>query len=228
MWLLLHAQSGIPRTGRVKQQPSIPTSVYIPFTLSLFTMDESESYRHLSSARMIMYGVLGVASLIVFILAASDLSWYTNHNVNTPAEGPLGFMIFAGLVTFLSIVLLAVMAFTSPTAKLFGPLAQLWQARYELVPLAVLFVFWLSGAASLTDQLGGGLSCGSISTDNPSGIIATCTSTNAILAFAWICFTVVTLTILLVMAGVVTASRAGDPDVLQRGIPPMYGVRAPI
>lgn len=177
-------------------------------------------YRLLSTGRFITYGFLGLFSLLDLIIACAAISWYSSHNVGTPAQGPLGFMIFCGIVSFITMVFLILLSVTSQTTRIFGPLAGMWQARYELIPLSLLFVFWLSGSAAMTDQLGGGLNCGNLQ-DSPKGIVMTCNSTNAVLAIAWMAFVANIFCMIVTLAGVIMASRAGDQEAWARQLPPM-------
>ncbi|KAG6330162.1 hypothetical protein ID866_8926 [Astraeus odoratus] len=73
----------------------------------------------------------------------------------------------------------------------------------HIVLLVLTWIFWTAGAASITSTLGGGLNCSDT-------VFAYCGQLNAMEAFAWILWILVTFLVIVVAIRGIMAARRGD------------------
>lgn len=148
-----------------------------------------------------------VVILVIAIIELSISAWLTSrynsrHDfLSTTERGRVRFLLFCSVwTTFLSPIF--------PVLLFLGGLEILASVAAHLVFLFVSWMFWLSGAAAITQSLGGGLDC--------DHHLVYCRQLNALEAFAWIEWVFLTLGLVFV---IVVAVRAG-----QRG----QGYRGPV
>ncbi|GLB41881.1 hypothetical protein LshimejAT787_1004810 [Lyophyllum shimeji] len=74
----------------------------------------------------------------------------------------------------------------------------------HLIYLSLTWIFWVAAAIAITTMLGGGLNC-----SNQDNFVY-CGQLNALEAFAWIIWIIVTLTLIFVCIRGISAARRGD------------------
>ncbi|GLB43696.1 hypothetical protein LshimejAT787_1402080 [Lyophyllum shimeji] len=74
----------------------------------------------------------------------------------------------------------------------------------HLIYLSLTWIFWVAAAIAITTMLGGGLNCSKQDT------FVYCTQLNALEAFAWIIWIIVTFTLIFVCIRGISAARRGD------------------
>ncbi|KDN39315.1 hypothetical protein K437DRAFT_239573 [Tilletiaria anomala UBC 951] len=132
----------------------------------------------------ISFGVLVLVSLIVAIIASALTHDYRQGNraANETAQGlkdKVHFHVFIGWFSFLfsSIYLGCFLA---------GVGGILTSIASHLIFLFVNWIFWVAAAGSITAQLNGGQNCG-------TSPLYYCNSLEALMAFDWIAFILVTI-----------------------------------
>jgi len=153
------------------------------------------------------YYIFFVAIIVIAIIELAISAWLTarynsRHDfLSTTERDRVRFLLFCSIwTTFLSPIFPVVLSLES--LEVFSSVAA------HLIFLFVSWVFWLSGAAAITQSLSGGLDC--------SHHFVFCGQLNALEAFAWIEWVFLTFGFVFV---IVIAVRAG-----QRG----QGYRDPI
>jgi len=145
----------------------------------------------------VLYGFLAIWTFVELVLAAYLVGHYNSNGYpNTSTQNQTRFLLFAGLLGFLLSVAYAVMfrvasgSFLSSIASHVGSVALLW-------------IFFLAGAAALTNNLGGRIDCGQAD-------FATCTTLNALEGMSWVVF--VWLSIILVLLAIIgiRSARSGN------------------
>jgi hypothetical protein len=146
----------------------------------------------------IAFGFLVFFATIEMCISAWITAKY-NGNHNAPNSGvrarvryilflSLWTMIFGGL--YLGAFLAAANSIVSSVASHF-------------VFLAVTWILWLAAAAAITQTLGGSLSC-SLS------FFVYCGQLNALMAFAWIIFVLLTFILIAVLVRGIRSAKSGD------------------
>jgi len=140
-------------------------------------------------------------SIVVFaIIELSISAWLTarynsHHNfLSTTERDRVRFLLFCSIwTTLLSPIFPVVLSLES--------LEVLASVAAHLVFLFVTWVFWLSGAAAITQSLNGGLDCGHF---------IYCGQLNALEAFAWIEWVFLTFGFVFVIVIAVRAGQRGE------------------
>ncbi|GJN89879.1 hypothetical protein Rhopal_002868-T1 [Rhodotorula paludigena] len=132
------------------------------------------------------------------ILAVSSLiTWFNDGGYPSGAiRDRTRFLLFTGLWTF-------VFTFVYIFGFLKASTSFLFSIASHAVWLFVTWVFWLAGAAAITASLDGGLSCG----DWP---FANCNQLNALEAFAWISWIIITIMLAFVLFAGARSARSGS------------------
>ncbi|EMD32592.1 hypothetical protein CERSUDRAFT_143611 [Gelatoporia subvermispora B] len=147
-----------------------------------------------------------IFSLIIFfgIIEVAISGWLvgkynTHHNFpSTSVRDRARFLLFTACWTvFFSIFYLALFFHSASGGSI------LTSVLSHGVFLFLTWVFWTAGAAAITNALGGGLNC------SHTGILY-CGQLNALEAFAWIEFALITLTLFVVLLRGFSATRRGD------------------
>ncbi|GBE77313.1 hypothetical protein BKA93DRAFT_767901 [Sparassis latifolia] len=145
------------------------------------------------------------AFIIVFaIIELSISAWLTarynsHHNFPTSAiRDRTRFILFASSWTVLFSSLYLILFLHSPSGSI------LTSVLSHAIFLFMTWVFWLAGAAAITQALGGGLSCGKF--DH----VTYCGQLNALEGFAWVLFIVTFFALFIVFLRGISATRRGD------------------
>jgi len=147
------------------------------------------------------YFAFFVVVVIIAIIELSISAWLTaryndHHNfLSTSERDRVRFLLFCSVwSTFLSPILPVLVLLE--WAQFMAGLAA------HVIFIFLSWVFWLSGAAAITESLGGGLNC-------DHGFIY-CGQLNALEAFAWIEWVVLTVGIVYVFVIAVRANQRGE------------------
>ncbi|KAI9513084.1 hypothetical protein F5148DRAFT_466259 [Russula earlei] len=145
--------------------------------------------RYLRRGYFVFFAVLVVIAAIELAISAWLTSRYHEHHnyLSTTERDRVHFLLFCSIwSTILSPIL--------PTLLLLESAIFLTGIAANVIFLFLSWLFWLSGAAAITESLGGGLNCN-------FGYVY-CGQLNALEAFAWIEWVLLTLgfTIVLVLA----------------------------
>jgi len=154
---------------------------------------------HVRRGHPITFAVLTLWALIEMIITAILVS------VDNRSRGGLfihsvrdreRFLLFASLWTLLFSILYIVGFLRASGSFLFSIASHgVW--------LFLTWVFWLAGAAAITDSLDGGLDCGTFNFSH-------CNQLNASEAFAWLSFVTVTFAFVFVVFLGVRSARTGN------------------
>jgi len=147
------------------------------------------------------YFVFFVAIVFFAIIELSITAWVTarynsRHDfLSTTLRDRVRFLLFCSIwTTFISPFF--------PVLLLLGGLEVFSSVAAHLVFLFITWVFWLSGAAAITQTLGGRLDC--------SRHFVYCGQLNAIEAFAWIEWVFLTLGFIFAIVVAVRAGQRGE------------------
>ncbi|KAN0135645.1 hypothetical protein V8E53_006536 [Lactarius tabidus] len=147
------------------------------------------------------YYIFFVVIVVIAVIELSISAWLTSrynshHNFLTTTERDrVRFLLFCSIwTTLLSPIFPIVLSLES--------LEVLSSVAAHLVFLFVSWVFWLSGAAAITQSLNGGLNCGLH--------IVYCGQLNALEAFAWIEWVFLTFAFVFVIVLAVRAGQRGQ------------------
>ncbi|KAH9969114.1 hypothetical protein BC827DRAFT_315497 [Russula dissimulans] len=151
---------------------------------------------HAAPSYFIFFGALVLFAIIELSISAWLTARYDSHRdyLSNTERDRVEFLLFCSIwTTFLSPIFPALLFFES-TLILTGIAA-------HVIFLFLSWVFWLSGAAAITEALGGGLNC--------DLHIVYCGQLNALEAFAWIIWVLLTLGFIVVLALAVRARQRG-------------------
>ncbi|KAF7319674.1 hypothetical protein MKEN_00748600 [Mycena kentingensis (nom. inval.)] len=145
-------------------------------------------------------------SLIILfgIIELSLAAWLTSqfnklHNPESTTERDrVRFTLFVSTWTVVWSALLLVLFVHSATGSV------LTSVLAHLVFLGITWLLWTAAAAAVTEMLGGGLNC------KTQDVFAYCNQLNALEAFAWIEWLLVTFAIIVVLIRGISAARRGD------------------
>lgn len=147
----------------------------------------------------ITFLIFTFVAFIVAVIASTLVSDY-NKNNNAPTTGinnATRFLLFAGWwgflvgVTYTGLFLASVGGVITSIAG-------------HGIALFLTWIFWMSGAAALTDRTGGSFSCNAKGYPFPY-----CNSTKALMAFAWMGWIILTFMLAVVIAIGAGAFRGG-------------------
>jgi hypothetical protein len=147
------------------------------------------------------YFIFFVAIFVFAIIELSISAWvtarYNTHHdfLSTSLRDRVRFLLFCSIwTTFLSPLF--------PVLLLLGGVEVLASVAAHLIFLFITWVFWLSGAAAITESLGGGLDC--------SRHFVYCGQLNALEAFAWIEWVFLTLGFIFAIVVAVRSGQRGE------------------
>ncbi|PWZ02240.1 hypothetical protein BCV70DRAFT_59597 [Testicularia cyperi] len=135
----------------------------------------------------ISFGIFTFVAFIVAVIASVLVTDY-NRNNNAPTAGinnATRFLLFAGWWGFVVGV-----AYTA--LFLFSIGGVITSIAGHTITLFLTWIFWMAGAAALTDRTGGSFSC------SDRGY-PYCNSTKALIAFSWIGWIILTLMLVMVL-----------------------------
>ncbi|KAI0271439.1 hypothetical protein BC834DRAFT_442485 [Gloeopeniophorella convolvens] len=152
---------------------------------------------HVRRGHPIFFTLLVVFAIIELAISAWLTARYNSRHdyLSKTERDRVEFLLFCSIWTvFLSPFLAASFLFASGSV--------LASVASHVIFLFLTWVFWLSGAAAITDSLGGGLNC--------DDHFVYCGQLNALEAFAWIEWVLLTLGFVFITWVAVRASRRGD------------------
>ncbi|OCH92988.1 hypothetical protein OBBRIDRAFT_818029 [Obba rivulosa] len=147
----------------------------------------------------ILFTLIIIFGLVEVAISGWLVGKYNSHHnfPSTSVRDRARFLLFTSCWTvFFSLFYLALFLHSAGGSILTSVLS-------HAVFLFITWVFWLAGAAAITDSLGGSLHCSN------SGVVY-CGQLNALEAFAWIEFVLLTIALFVVLLRGITSSRRGD------------------
>ncbi|GAA5848838.1 hypothetical protein JCM9279_002960 [Rhodotorula babjevae] len=153
---------------------------------------------HTKRGHVVTFSLLIFFSLIEWAIAAYLVNTY-NHNNNYPSNSVrdrVRFLLFTGLWTFFFSIFYLVGFLKATTSFLFS-------IASHVAWLFITWVFWLAGTAAFAASLGGSLDCGNY--DAPH-----CHTLNALEAFGWINFVIITLMFAYALFAGARSARSGN------------------
>ncbi|KAJ7193258.1 hypothetical protein GGX14DRAFT_478897 [Mycena pura] len=159
------------------------------------TMDD-----HVRRGHPIMMGLLITFAIVELSLAAwltAQFNRHHNQSSNTERDR-VRFTLFASVWTVIFASLFVVLFTLSPTGSVLSSVIA------HLVFLSLTWLIWTAAAAAITENLSGGLNC------STQIRFVYCGQLNALEAFAWIIWILVTLSIIFVTVRGVMGSRRGN------------------
>lgn len=138
----------------------------------------------------------GIITLAISAWLVSRFNLYHNYR-NTSERDRVRFVLFCSCWTVVFSILYAVLFWTFTSSILTSVLS-------HIVFLAFTWVMWTAAAAAVTEMLGGGLNC------STQSFFVYCGQLNALEAFCWIMWILVTFATLVVLIRGILAARRGD------------------
>ncbi|KNZ72997.1 hypothetical protein J132_01510 [Termitomyces sp. J132] len=122
-----------------------------------------------------------------------------HHNFNSLSmRDRVRYTLFASLWTIVGSIFFILLFLHSATGSVMTSVAA------HLIFLVLTWIIWVAAAASVTAMIGGGLNC---STQNT---FVYCGQLNALEAFSWIIWILVTFALIVVIIRGIAAARRGD------------------
>ncbi|KAK7063476.1 hypothetical protein R3P38DRAFT_2818694 [Favolaschia claudopus] len=155
---------------------------------------------HMRRGHPITLGLMIFFGIIELSLSAWLTSQFNKHNNNrtTDERDRVRFTLFASTWTIAFSALFLMLFAHSPNGSM------LTSVLSHLVFLGLTWIAWTAAAAAVTQMLGGGLNC------KTQDVFVYCDQLNALEAFAWVEWLLVTFAILVVMIRGITSARRGD------------------
>ncbi|KAI0319940.1 hypothetical protein OF83DRAFT_1107489 [Amylostereum chailletii] len=156
---------------------------------------------HVRRGHPITLGLLTFFGIIELAIAAWLTSRYNSHH-NYPFVGirdRTTFLLFTSAWTVVFSLLFVLLFMHSASTG-----SPLTSVASHFVVFLLTWLFWTAGAASLTAGLGGGLNC------SAHGQPAYCNQLNALEAFAWVEWVIVTVFLVIVLLLGIRSLRRGD------------------
>ncbi|KIM69912.1 hypothetical protein SCLCIDRAFT_12609 [Scleroderma citrinum Foug A] len=153
---------------------------------------------HMQRGYPIVFGLMLLFSAIELAISA----WLTarfsaRHDYfSTDERDRTHFILFSSIWTVVVSTTYLIFFFALPSTVVSSVLS-------HIVLLVLTWIFWTAGAASVTSMLGGGLNCSQT-------VFAYCSQLNAMEAFAWLIWILVTLLLIVVTIRGILATRRGD------------------
>ncbi|KAJ7075615.1 hypothetical protein B0H15DRAFT_894195 [Mycena belliarum] len=154
---------------------------------------------HVRRGHPITFGLI----ILFGIIELSISAWLTSQFNKHPEARTLGeqdrvrFTLFASIWTVVFSALFLILFMHSANGSV------LTSVLSHLVFLALTWIIWTAAAAAVTQMLGGGLNC-------KFDVFVYCNQLNALEAFAWLIWILVTFAIIVVIVRGISASRRGD------------------
>ncbi|KAJ7683138.1 hypothetical protein B0H17DRAFT_1074662 [Mycena rosella] len=155
---------------------------------------------HVRRGHPITFGLIILFGIIELSLAAWLTSQFNKHPFDhTISERDrVHFTLFASTWTIVFSALFLVLFMHSANGSI------LTSVLAHLVFLALTWIIWTAAAAAVTQMIGGGLNC------RTQDVFVYCNQLNALEAFAWLEWILVTFAILVVIVRGIQATRRGD------------------
>ncbi|KAF7290211.1 hypothetical protein MIND_01334600 [Mycena indigotica] len=155
---------------------------------------------HVRRGHPITFGLMIFFGIIELSLAAWLTSQFNkHHNASSGTERDrVRFTLFASTWTVVfSTLFLILFAHSATGSVLTSVLAHLFY-------LGLTWLIWTAAAAAVTEMLGGGLNC------KTQSLFVYCDQLNALEAFAWLEWILVTFAVIVVLVRGISAARRGD------------------
>ncbi|KAI0347858.1 hypothetical protein BDW22DRAFT_1349932 [Trametopsis cervina] len=155
--------------------------------------------RHIRRGHPITFGLIILFAIIELAIASWLVSRFNAHHnyFSTDERDRTRFLLFTSIWTiFFSFLYMLLFLHSASSGSV------LTSVGSHGVFMFLTWIFWLAGAAAITDTLNGGLNCG-------TGVIY-CDQLNALEAFAWVETVLVTFALVVVTLRGVSSSRRGD------------------
>ncbi|KAJ7508337.1 hypothetical protein B0H11DRAFT_1788982 [Mycena galericulata] len=155
---------------------------------------------HVRRGHPIVFGLMIFFGIIELSLAAWLTSKFNKfHTENSFTERDrVRFTLFTSTWTVVFSALFLILFAHSTSGSI------LTSVLSHLVFLGLTWLLWTASAAAVTEMLGGGLNC------KTQGVFLYCSQLNALEAFAWIEWILVTFAIVVVIVRGIGAARRGD------------------
>ncbi|KAL4068938.1 hypothetical protein V8B97DRAFT_771530 [Scleroderma yunnanense] len=153
---------------------------------------------HMQRGYPIVFGLILLFSAIELAISA----WLTarfsaRHDYfSTDELDRTHFILFSSIWTIVVSVFYLLFFFVLPSTVMSSVLS-------HIILLLLTWIFWTAGAASVTTLLGGGLNCSQT-------VFAYCGQLNAMEAFAWLLWVLVTFLLIIVAIRGILVARRGD------------------
>ncbi|KAL1674546.1 hypothetical protein EV122DRAFT_220458 [Schizophyllum commune] len=154
---------------------------------------------HIRRGHPITFGLLTLFGIITLAISAwlvSRFNLYHNYR-NVSERDRVRFVLFCSCWTVVFSILYGVLFFTMSTSIFVSVFS-------HIVFLAFTWIMWTAAAAAVTEMLGGGLNC------DTQRLFVYCGQLNALEAFCWIMWILVTFTTVVVLIRGILAARRGD------------------
>ncbi|KAF5385107.1 hypothetical protein D9615_000958 [Tricholomella constricta] len=155
---------------------------------------------HIRRGHPILFGLLLVFSIIEMSISAWLTSRFNAHHNyrNTSERDRVRYALFASIWTIIGSSLFLILFIHSATGSIMTSVAA------HLIFLILTWIIWIAAAASISAMVGGGLNCPT------QTIFVYCGQLNALQAFAWIIWILVTFMLIVVIFRGISAARRGD------------------
>ncbi|KAF8079276.1 hypothetical protein FPV67DRAFT_1558363 [Lyophyllum atratum] len=148
----------------------------------------------------IIFGLLIVVSIIELAISAWLTSRFNSRHdyLNLGERDKIRYALFCSTWTIAGSFFFLALFLHSATGSI------LTSVLAHLVYLFLTWLFWTAAAIAITTMLGGGLNCSN------QDVFRYCGQLNALEAFAWIIWILVTFSLIVVAIRGISASRRGD------------------
>ncbi|KAF8215558.1 hypothetical protein K438DRAFT_1926148 [Mycena galopus ATCC 62051] len=159
----------------------------------------TESGTHIRRGHPITFGLMILFAIIELCLSAWLTSMFNKFNNENSIDerDRVRFILFASTWTVVFSSLFLILFMHSPNGSM------LTSVLAHLVYLSLTWIIWTAAAAAITEILGGGLNC------RIQDVFVYCNHLNALEAFAWLEWLLVTFAIIVVIIKGITSARRG-------------------
>ncbi|KAJ7611749.1 hypothetical protein FB45DRAFT_940893 [Roridomyces roridus] len=157
-------------------------------------------HTHVRRGHPITFGLIILFGIIELALSAWLTSKFNQlHNERSMTERDrVRFTLFASTWTVVFSILMSILFFHSSDGS------ALTSVLAHIIFLALTWLIWTASAAAVTEMLGGGLNC------KHQDLFVYCSQLNALEAFAWLEWILVTFALVVVLVRGISAARRGD------------------
>ncbi|KAJ7250721.1 hypothetical protein C8J57DRAFT_1138677 [Mycena rebaudengoi] len=155
---------------------------------------------HVRRGHPITFGLIIVFGIIELSIAAWLTSMVNKHPTDHSGteSDRVRFTLFASIWTVTFSALLLLLFMHSATGSI------LTSVLSHLIFLGLTWIIWTAAAAAITEMLSGGLNC------KTQGVFVYCNQLNALEAFAWAEWLLITFAMVVVLVRGISAARNGD------------------
>jgi len=148
----------------------------------------------------IIFGILLGFSIIELAISAWLTARFNSHHdyLNVGERDKVRYTLFCSTWTIVGSCFFFILFLHSATGSV------LTSVLAHLIYLSLTWIFWVAAAIAITTMLGGGLNC-----SKQHGFVY-CQQLNALEAFSWMIWIIVTLTLIFVCIRGISSARRGD------------------